>query len=187
MGSLVGRFMALKNAKRSRWLLNVLALQPGEAVLEVGFGSGADIQRALDSVGAKGRVAGVDVSEVMVRQATKRNLNAIRSERAVLANAGIDSLPFRAEEFDAAFSINCAQFWPDLAAGFREVHRVVRAGGRLLVAIQPRKRGATIKDSEQWLATLTEAALLAGWQDPVQTLGPTKPPLAVVALRKEAG
>jgi ubiquinone/menaquinone biosynthesis C-methylase UbiE len=182
-GAVVGHLMAVKNGARSRWVLTLVTPQPGERLLEVGFGPGVDVQRVLEAVGARGRVAGVDISEVMVRQASRRNEASVREGRATLSCAGIDALPFGDGEFDAAYSINAAQFWPDLARGFGELRRVVRAGGRVVVAVQPMTRGANEQDSKVWLAKLAAGASAAGWPIVEEALGPTRPPVAAVVAR----
>ena len=186
VGSLVGHLMALKNTARSRWVVELLAPQAGEHVLEIGFGSGTDVQRVLQRVGPSGSVAGVDVSVAMVRQASARNRGAITRGRVTLSQGSASSLPFADASFDAAFSINSAQFWPELAGGFRELWRVVREGGRVLVAVQPMQRGATADDSKRWGDALVEAAQAAGWVDTDEHLGPTAPPVAAVLARKRS-
>jgi SAM-dependent methyltransferase len=186
VGSLVGHLMALKNTARSRWVLELLAPQPGERVIEIGFGSGTDVQRVLQRVGPSGSVAGVDVSAAMLRQASGRNRGPITRGRVALSRGDASALPFEDASFDAAFSINSAQFWPDLARGFRETWRVVREGGRVLVAVQPMQRGASADDSKRWGDALVKAAREAGWVDADELLGPTAPPVAAVLARKRS-
>ena len=94
LGALVGHLMAIKNGERSRWLLGVLAPKAGERVLEVGFGPGVDLRRSSEAVGPTGFVAGVDVSEVMLRQATARNRAPIANGRMRLEQASATALPF---------------------------------------------------------------------------------------------
>lgn len=184
LGALVGHLMALKNQKRSRWVLETLALKSGEAVLEIGFGSGADVRRAADAVGPSGRVVGVDVSEVMVRQASRRNRAAIKAGYVTLQNGEALALAFDDNSFDAAFSVNSAQFWPDLERGFAELFRVVRENGRAVIAVQPMKRGATLEDSKRWVQKLSDAARRTSWHIEATALGPTRPPVATVTIRK---
>jgi len=186
VGSLVGHLMALKNTARSRWVVELLGPQLGERVLEIGFGSGTDVRRVLQLVGPSGSVAGVDVSDAMLRQASGRNRGPITRGQVLLKRGGAGALPFDDASFDAAFSINSAQFWPDLASGFRELWRVVREGGRVLVAVQPMQRGATSADSKRWGDTLLEAAKAAGWVDVDEHLGATAPPVAAVLARKRS-
>ena len=78
VGWLVGHVMAMKNRERSEFVFAVLDLKPEDRVLEIGFGPGADIARASQ---AAAFVAGIDHSDVMVKQATRRNASAIRAGR----------------------------------------------------------------------------------------------------------
>lgn len=183
LGWLVGKAMAVKNGRRSRWVLSQLPLAPGLTALEVGFGPGVDLGRLLQAVGDAGRVSGVDVSEAMVREARRRNAEAIRSGRLALSQGSVSALPFAAGAFDVALAVNCAQFWPDLLGGFRELRRVVRPGGVAAVAVQPRSRGATVSDSERWRDRLGAAATAAGFTTVEGMLGPTSPPVGLVLAR----
>src|SRR5882724_7483242 len=74
MGKIVGHLMAFKNGERSQWVLSQLDLEPKHRVLEIGFGSGTDVKRALEEVLF---VAGVDHSAEMVEHARSRNREAI--------------------------------------------------------------------------------------------------------------
>lgn len=186
-GALVGYAMALKNGKRSRAVLDVLAPHPGERILEVGFGPGVDIRRVLDQVGPDGSVAGVDVSEVMLRQASRRNRRALADHRATLRLASVEALPFAEGTFDAAFSINCIHHTRDIVAALRELRRVMKLGGRAVTAAQPMRRGATRVDSEQWGERIARGGAEAGWLVHSVALVATSPPTATVTLINPQG
>lgn len=164
LGWAVGHLMAWKNRRRGQWVLGRLALEPGDRVLEIGFGSGADIRRALAAV-PSGSVAGVDHSAEMVRQARKRNAAAVREGRADLRLGSASQLPFADAAFDRVFSINAAQFWPDPRAVLAECRRVMRPGARIAIAVQPRNANATLQDSERTGEFLRRSLEQAGFQD----------------------
>ena len=112
--------------------LDALGLQPDDEALEIGFGGGALLEAMLART--RGRVTGVDISEVAVERA-RRRLGA--NEWLRLAQASVENLPVADASIDAACSVNNIYFWPDPAAGFRELARVIRPGGRLVIAFEP--------------------------------------------------
>jgi SAM-dependent methyltransferase len=181
LGSFVGRLMATSSARRSRWVTSLLGLESGQHVLEVGFGPGVDIQRVSAIVGS-GIVAGVDHSPTMFRMASQRNALAIAQGRVHLEVASAGSLPFDGASFDRAFSINCVQFWPDLGLGLSEARRVLKPGGRVAVAIQPRDPGATAAETLTWRQRLETGLRQAGFLAIQSHLARTRPLPAVCVL-----
>lgn len=162
LGWLVGHLMAFKNRERSEWLMPLLDVQQDDHVLEIGFGPGVDVRRV--SAAASGvRVAGIDHSEEMLRQARKRNAAAVREGRVDLRLGPAFPLPFPDAVFDRAFSVNTVQFWPDRAVGLAELHRVLKPGGLLAIAIQPRSKGATEETTREWGARLSAELQAAGF------------------------
>jgi ubiquinone/menaquinone biosynthesis C-methylase UbiE len=159
MGWAVGHLMALKNGERSQWVRSLLDVAPNDHVLEIGFGPGVDIEW-LSARSAF--VGGVDVSDEMVRQASRRNARAISEGRVALACGAAEAIPFPAARFDKVFSINAVQFWRDLPAALAEIRRVLRPSGLAAIAIQPRDRGATAATSAAWGSKLADALGAAG-------------------------
>jgi ubiquinone/menaquinone biosynthesis C-methylase UbiE len=113
--------------------LELLELEPADRVLEVGFGHGATIAR-LSGVLSSGFVAGVDPSAEMCRMAARRNRQTVLDGRVDLRQASVDVLPYPTGAFDKALSVHTLYFWPDLVRAFREIARVLRPGGRLVLA-----------------------------------------------------
>jgi ubiquinone/menaquinone biosynthesis C-methylase UbiE len=161
LGWAVGHAMAFKNRERSEWVLSLLDLRAADRVLEIGFGPGADIARA-SRVAAF--VAGVDHSEVMLGQASRRNRGAIRAGRVELHCGVAAQLPCPDSKFDCAFAINSAQFWKESAKAFGEIRRVLKPGGRILLAVQPRNKGVTDETARQVGYTLAKGLTAAGFE-----------------------
>jgi len=162
IGSLVGYALAFKNRERSEWVASLLELQHNERVLEIGFGPGTDIARASK---AAAFVAGVDHSETMLRQASGRNRGAIRDGRVELKLGTASQLPFPDAQFDCVFSINSAQFWKELPKTLAELRRVLKPGGRVTLAVQPRNKGATDETARQVGFGLAKSLTAAGFAD----------------------
>ena len=136
LGRFVGMILALKNRERNAWTISMLDIQPDDQVLEIGFGPGQAIQEVA-KLTPNGFVAGIDLSDTMVMQASKRNSAAIRSGRVLLQQGSESPLPFEDNKFNKVFAVNSMQFWSNPIAGLQEVRRVLKPGGRVVITIQP--------------------------------------------------
>jgi ubiquinone/menaquinone biosynthesis C-methylase UbiE len=136
VGHFVGMILALKNRERNAWTISMLDIQPDDQVLEIGFGPGQGIHEVA-KLTPNGFVAGIDLSDVMVKQASKRNAAAIRSGRVLLQHGSESPLPFEDNKFNKVFAVNSMQFWSNPIAGLEEVRRVLKPGGRVVITIQP--------------------------------------------------
>lgn len=116
--------------RRRALIAEELRAAPGERILDVGCGPGFYVQEALERVGPGGSVAGVDTSAPMLGLA-RRRVEAY--ENVELREAGATALPYADGEFDAAFSVQVLEYVDDVALALREIHRVVRPGGRVVV------------------------------------------------------
>jgi len=113
--------------------IDALALQPGETALDLGSGAGMDAFLAARRVGPTGRVIGVDMTPAMLDKA-----------RANAAAAGVTQVEFRAGRLEAlpvadasvdAVTSNCViNLVPDKAQVFREIARVLRPRGRVVIS-----------------------------------------------------
>jgi len=143
-GWLVGWEMALRpsNRKRNVWAVGLLGVEPSDRVLEIGFGPGIAI-RELSRRATRGFVCGVDHSAVMVRQATRRNADAIRAGRVALLCSTAEHLQAFAEPFDKVLAVNNLGMWREPDMRLKELHRLLRPEGRIAIVSQPRGSGAT--------------------------------------------
>lgn len=108
-------------------------LNPGETVLDVGCGAGFDTLMAARQVGSAGRVIGVDMTPAMLEKAQAGALEAGLSNidfREGLAEA----LPVENESVDVVISNGVINLCPDKMAAMREIHRVLKPGGRIQIA-----------------------------------------------------
>ncbi len=141
--------MALRpsNRRRSQWAVALLGVEPTDRFLEVGFGPGIAIREAA-RVAANGRVVGVDHSDEMVRQATKRNRKAVREGRVVLHRMEADDLRGLASTFDKVLVVNSLGFWPRPVDRLADIRSIMSDGGVIAIVSQPRCHGATNEHTE---------------------------------------
>jgi ubiquinone/menaquinone biosynthesis C-methylase UbiE len=182
LGWMVGHMMAMTTADRSEWVFSLLDLRPEDRVLEIGFGPGTDVLRASRMVSF---VAGVDHSDMMVKQASRRNAAAIREGRVKIQLGTASQLPYPEAHFDKVLAINSAQFWKDSVSTLTEVARVLRPGGWTALAVQPRNKGATEDHAYQAGRGLADAMKKAGFSEVHCESRAMKPVSTVCALGRK--
>jgi ubiquinone/menaquinone biosynthesis C-methylase UbiE len=118
--------------------LQALAVQPGERVLEIGFGTGQCLVALANAVGSQGKVSGIDISEGMRSVAEKRVRQTGTSAWVDLRVGDAVQLPFEAGCFDAVFMSFTLELFdtPEIPLVLAQCGRVLRPGGRIgLVAM----------------------------------------------------
>ena len=106
-------------------VLDLMQLSPDDNVLDVGCGGGW-LTRLLSERVPEGRVVGMDISDEMVRRARK---NCVNLENAMFVVGSADEIPWVANFFTRAISVESAYYWPDPGRALREILRVLREGG----------------------------------------------------------
>ena len=131
LGRLWGPVLDRGTRTANRHAFDALALERDLDVLEVGFGGGRQLSRLLAAT--EGRVAGVEPSEVMISRARRRFRRAIETSRLRLVHADVAAMPFDGGSFDRVVSVHTIYFWPDAEAGLREIARVLRPNGSVVI------------------------------------------------------
>ena len=135
LGWVFGWLMAAGNANLNDLAVDALEPKWGESILEIGFGPGVALAEVARRIG-NGFVAGVDPSETMIKQATRRLRALVASGRVELRRGTISSLPFESARFDRVLSVNTIYFWPAPRLDLIEVRRVLRLGGHLVLGFR---------------------------------------------------
>ena len=166
LGSIAGKIMARRssNLERIRWVISLLEVKPADRVLEVGFGPGVSILLVSD-IAHQGFVAGIDHSREMVKQATRRNSKAVRKGRVALYVGSASNPPAFSKPFDKIFTINSIHFWESPIDCLSGLRNLLKPGGLLAVAIQPRSRAATDETTRIIGQEIVAKLNLAGFSD----------------------
>jgi ubiquinone/menaquinone biosynthesis C-methylase UbiE len=143
--------------------LRLLNVQPGERVLEVGFGTGRSLIALAHAVGSTGRVIGVDLAEGMIAVA-REQLRKEGAANGVMLNRGSAlHLPYATGALDAVFSSFMLDLidTPDIPCVLSEIRRVLKPGGRVgLVSMSKACEGNVIvkvyERFHRWLPKLID-------------------------------
>lgn len=117
-------------------------INQGEAVLDLGCGGGVDTLISAIIVGPKGRVMGIDFSSEMIERAME-NLQKTALANVTFREASAEDLPLPDASFDAVISNGVFNLIPDKLTALKEVFRVLKPLGRLMVADQVLTAGSS--------------------------------------------
>ena len=153
--------------------LDLAALAPGEAVLDLGSGSGTDVFCAARQVGGSGRVVGVDFTHDQLAKAARlRDRDGFGQVSFV--QTSIDDLPFDDETFDVVISNGVINLSVVKSRVFAEAARVLRPRGRLAVADivsgKPLKE-KTRRNVELWAACIAGAIPRSSYVETIEAAG----------------
>ncbi len=113
--------------------LNLAEIQPGWKVLDLGSGGGVDVFLAAKKVGPTGHVTGLDMTDDMLDKA-RRNAEAGGFDNVTFTKGDIEEMPFEDNTFDLVISNCVINLVPDKRRAYREIHRVLKPGGRIGIA-----------------------------------------------------
>jgi ubiquinone/menaquinone biosynthesis C-methylase UbiE len=136
--TIVSKIMNRVNKAIINSTIEVLQIEPGLQILEIGFGGGT----ALSQIAARlqtGAVCGVDISPDLVHKAERKFRKEIAEGRVRILSGDVSQLPFSNHAFDRVFTINTIYFWPDPRQGMSEILRVLRNEGRAIVSLRSKE------------------------------------------------
>jgi SAM-dependent methyltransferase len=112
-------------------VLEKMRLAPADNVLDVGCGAGW-LSRRLASLVPEGRVVGMDVSDEMIRHARR---SSVDFDNLMFVRGEATQIPWQPNFFSHAISVESSYYWPDPAAGIKDVFRVLSDGGSVWMLI----------------------------------------------------
>ncbi|MGQ9476241.1 MAG: class I SAM-dependent methyltransferase [Actinomycetota bacterium] len=119
-----------REGERGSAIVRSLGIAPGSAVLDVGCGTGVLLPHLLEAVGPGGSVCALDIAEEMLRIARRK----LKRPNLQYLCADIVETPFLEESFDLVICHNCFPHIWDKQRAVREMFRILRPGGRVIVS-----------------------------------------------------
>jgi SAM-dependent methyltransferase len=137
--------MALETARLNQAALEMLELEAADRLLEIGFGPGKAISLAAARL-SRGFIAGVDVSEDMVRMVRRKCEDLVRRGLVDVRVADSASLPYLDACFDKVLCVHTIYFWKDPLQNLRETCRVLKPGGKLALGFRAKSDAGSGQD-----------------------------------------
>jgi ubiquinone/menaquinone biosynthesis C-methylase UbiE len=91
VGRMLGERMVRQHTPETTWTISLLDLKPEDQILELGFGAGRAIE-LVAAQAANGHVSGIDLSQEMVRAASRRNAQTIKAGRVALCHGDVTTV-----------------------------------------------------------------------------------------------
>lgn len=132
--------------------LEALNVSKGEQILDLGCGRGKETIEAARLTGREGTAHGLDLTEAMIRQAVE-HADREGIENVVFAQGDIENLPYQDNFFDGVMSNCVINHAEDKRRVYREIHRVLKPGGRFVIADAVTKDPLPVEvknDPEAW-------------------------------------
>jgi ubiquinone/menaquinone biosynthesis C-methylase UbiE len=148
LGKVIAARMNKEHYQLTSWGLSHVTIKPDNTVLDVGCGGGKTINRLAEMV-PQGKVYGIDYSPDMVVFAKEVNKKFIENGKVEIYEASADNTGFTTGTFDLVTACETYYFWPNLPAAFKEINRVLKSKGHLLMINEMIKDDVyDVKDAE---------------------------------------
>jgi ubiquinone/menaquinone biosynthesis C-methylase UbiE len=132
LGSKLLNRMNKSHESLAKWGVSHLNINSEDIILDIGCGGGVNIERFL-KLAEKGKVYGVDYSQVSIEKSLKLNKTAVDQGRSKIILADVSNLPFDNETFNLVTAFETIYFWPDFIENLKEVNRVLKKDGVFFV------------------------------------------------------
>lgn len=148
-------------------------LKEGEVVLDLGSGAGIDVFLSANKVSKSGRVIGIDMTDEMLEKA-RRNANDGNYSNVEFRKGDIEkNIPVDDDTIDAVISNCVINLTSDKTSAFREVHRILKVGGRMVISdlVTDTELDPNQVDAEQWCSCIDGALTQEHYIDSIKKAG----------------
>src|SRR5262245_46459874 len=139
IGRFIVRGMNRSHSRLTDWGLTGVRIDKDFSILDVGCGGGRTIQK-LAAIATDGKVCGVDYSPASVATARRTNARAVTDGRVGILQGSVSQLPFTPAIFDLVTAVETHYYWPNFVDDLREVRRVLKPGGLVVIVAEAYRR-----------------------------------------------
>lgn len=164
----IAAFMNRQTAGINDMTIKLLEIRPTDRTLDIGFGGGSAITKVA-KLAPDGLVAGIDISKAMLNRGRNKFRELISRGKVELKEGSAAKIPYENDWFDKVYTVNTIYFWPDPAAGLKEILRVMKKGATFVLTlfteeaverIHGSRYGFTIYSEDQLRTLLAEAGFI---------------------------
>jgi len=148
-GSFCARLMNIGHSSVTRWGLSHISINRDDTILDIGCGGGKTVN-TLAKIATEGEIYGIDYSEICVAVSTNKNKRLIDAGRVKILHASVVSLPFSDNMFNLVVAVESYYFWPDLINNLREIRRILKPDGSLILINEMYRNERFEKRNSNW-------------------------------------
>lgn len=178
LGRFAGLVMFFENRKINRWTIDRVGIQPGDHILEVGFGPGYAIEEMFQRYGNL-KVDGIDLSETMLHAALAKNEQAARSGTLRLFHGDVADFRENLSHYNKVISVNNYPLWKNKRKSLIRIHQMMHNGGKIAITVQPREEDASREKTFSHAVQIEQDLFYAGFREISVQFKKVRPQLTV--------
>ncbi|AKA68078.1 class I SAM-dependent methyltransferase [Clostridium scatologenes] len=132
LGKIIADDMNKSHFELTGWGLQKININTKDTILDIGCGGGRTVNR-LAGMAKEGKIFGIDYSIDCVKWSKDYNEKLIKDGKVEIIHASVEKIPFEDNKFDVISAVETIYFWPDLVENLKEVKRVLKPLGKLVI------------------------------------------------------
>lgn len=145
------RAMNKSHDKLTDWGLSFLAINDDDHILDIGCGGGRTLKKLAKTT--QNTVWGIDIADTAIKESYRMNRSDVKRDHVMLCKSGVSELPFADGTFDVVTAVETVYFWPQPAEDLKQIYRIMKPGGRLMILTEARADGP---HPERWVEIAAE-------------------------------
>lgn len=136
--SLTALILTRTNTDINKATVELMDIHSQDRILEIGFGGGAAMEQMTRLI-ENGLVAGIDISDRMVKRGQKKFAKSISQGKVQIKKGDASRIPYESGYFDKACAVNTIFFWPEPVTCLKEIQRILKARGLIVLSVDAKE------------------------------------------------